>query len=117
MDAEAKPIAKKILELINVLKPAPVTSFAQRLHFKAYCSLRATEFRDDKTLDKGSPWPDNDPSPSSANLANFSRATQLSQLAHASVARAIKDTDNQFKDKLDFVCSPTKEREKGGNWY
>ncbi|KPM46112.1 hypothetical protein AK830_g409 [Neonectria ditissima] len=105
MADEAKPIAKKIIELVGLLGHMPATDFAQRLHYKASRSRRAAEFKEHNSLDLGSSWPGDDPNPSSAMLAEFAVPTQLARLADASVARAIQDTDNQFKGKVDFAAS------------
>lgn len=106
MSDEAKPIAKKIIELVGLLGHIPITGFAQRLHYKASRSRRASELKEqNNSLDLGSPWPGDDPNPSHPMLAGFAVPVQLARLADVSVARAIRDTDNQFKSKLDFVCA------------
>lgn len=77
MADEVRLIAKKIIELVALLGDVPATDFAQHLHYKASCSRRAAEFTERYSLNLGSPWPGDDPNPSSAMLAEFAMPTQL----------------------------------------
>ncbi|KAH8429650.1 uncharacterized protein LDX57_007322 [Aspergillus melleus] len=98
MPEDYNNLLQKVVEAVKGIDALPVSDYTNRVHYKCCFAQRAAEFRDNKTLNYGTPWPDDDPRPSGPHLNDQSVSFPLCRLIDGTIPRALEKT--QFANRV-----------------